>query len=225
MLPKTPEIENEHMTKLMDKLNNGYNPEYVEIKPEPFSQLQQCFGNVEQKVKKDGGSAHYGWAIFISEIMIEAERHAVWENDNGDLVDVTPRDYGITTIVFVSDQENFVYRGQLIDNVRLNITKNPVVDDFILLCETLEELYTYGTRRNDDELEMPDVVLPMVNIYEHAMKPAWQVFLSQGGTVDSKCFCSSGMSYKRCCGKGIRAKFISDKMHVNKELKGIRPLA
>lgn len=222
MLPSVPTEVNQFVEKVLDKINAEFDPEFVPIIPELYAQPQNCFGNVVEKVKRDGGKAHYGWAIFQSSIICEAERHAVWENDDEELIDITPREFGFDKILFVSDN-NLVYTGQLIDNARINITKNKLVDDYIALCETLEYLYTYGTRLNDDMLNVPEPALTLTVQYEN-LKGMFQAYIYQGGTSETLCMCNSGAIYKKCHGRSIRVNFQSDLLKVSRVLKE-RPLA
>jgi hypothetical protein len=222
MLPKVPTEVNQFVEKVLDKINAEFDPEFVPVIPESYAKPENCFGNVDEKVKRDGGKVHYGWAIFQSSIICEAERHAVWENENEELIDITPREFGFEKIMFVSDN-NLVYRGQLIDNARINITNNKLVDDYIKLCETLEFLYTYGTRLNDDMLNVPEPALTLTFQYQN-LKNMFQAYLYQGGTEQTPCLCGSGAKYKKCHGKNLRVNFQNDLSKVSKVLKE-RPLA
>ncbi|GAA4307638.1 hypothetical protein [Nibribacter koreensis] len=150
---------------LLDKIGSEYEPEQVPIFVEPYSKPNNCFLNVEEKVKRDGGNVHYGWTIHKSEILYEGERHAVWESPDGDLIDITPNESSSNQRMFVSDN-NFIFDGQLVDNIRVNITDNPLVDDFILLCEKTEKLYTYGKRVDDEQMSVPLPALEVINHFQ-----------------------------------------------------------
>lgn len=81
--------------------------------------------NVREKVKLEGGSIRYGWALWQpTGAFLAAEHHAVYEPRSGPpWVDITPRSLEITRILFLPD-EKAVYANKLVDNVRL-----PLVDD------------------------------------------------------------------------------------------------
>jgi hypothetical protein len=67
----------------------------VNHRPEPSARVGYCFANVWDKVKQCGGRARYGW-MFIYRInpglggYVFATNHAVWQDPNGMVVDVTP---------------------------------------------------------------------------------------------------------------------------------------
>ena len=48
-----------------------------------------CFANVEHLVREHGGKAVLGWSLYENEFMLEAEAHAVWEDPEGELYNVT----------------------------------------------------------------------------------------------------------------------------------------
>lgn len=186
----------------MVKLNTQFAPEFIPLIPEPYAKKEQCFVNVEKKVKLDGGSSHYGWAIFQADIFCEGERHAVWKSPEGNLVDITPREPSMDQILFITDN-NLVYRGQLIDNVRINTTSNGLVDDYILLLESIEKLFTYGTRKNEDEINLPQEVLLFQHILSEA-SIALMEYMSLGGSTETFCLCGEELRYKECHGRIIR---------------------
>ena len=143
----SPKESDKDVERLLDKMDVEFEPEIVPVHFEPYAKLHNCYVNVEEKVKIDGGLIHYGWTIYKSDILCEAERHAVWEAPNGDLIDITHSPIDFKEIMFVSDNR-YVHPDQLVDNIRINITNNSLVDDFIVICENLEKLYTYGDRKS-----------------------------------------------------------------------------
>lgn len=194
-----PNENDKYVDKLLDKMNVEYLPEKVPVIIENGAKKLNCFVNVQEKVIKDGGKIHYGWAIYKSDIICEAERHSVWETPNGDLVDITPKDFDFNEILFVSDNNDFEYKGQLIDNIRINITNNKVVDDFIVLCEGKEKLYSYGERIDDERMSLPEPIKMIIDNYEN-LKIHLELFLNKGGNTTSKCLCGGPKSYKNCHG-------------------------
>lgn len=216
MIPFNPLTVNTHIDKLLDTINSKFDPEIVPIIPESHAIQGNCFVNVNEKVKLDGGAIHYGWAIYQSEIICEAERHAIWESPEGQYIDITPREIPFKEVMFVFD--DLEYTGQLIDNIRVNVTTNPAVDDYIKLCETLERFYTYGTRIDDESMDVPEPARTLIGEYEHK-KFQFQLFLAGNGNPDSECYCGQKIKYKNCHGKSIKARFINDLLDVKKALK------
>lgn len=201
-MTNTPTTQ-EWINRLLDKLNVEYEAETIPLKVETFSEPQQCFGNVAKKVERDGGRAHCGWLIHTdSRFIIEAERHVVWENDNSELIDVTPQEPNVTEVIFVSDDVEDVNKCRDIDNVRLNRTNNQLVDDFIKVCETLTAITCLGERVDDYNIALDSDIAPYVSKYG-ILKNYIYNLMCQNGDIHSFCFCGSNDSYYRCHGKGL----------------------
>jgi hypothetical protein len=67
-------------------------PVFISSVPFQSSSSSFCFDNVAAKVRRNGGSIAYGWAIWnLQSFYFEAEHHAVWRNKLGNLIDVTPQ--------------------------------------------------------------------------------------------------------------------------------------
>lgn len=219
MSPVPSEI-NGYVEMLMDKLNAEFEAEFVPVVPALFSKEEQCFNNVAEKVKRDGGSSHYGWAVWQSDIICEGERHAVWESPEGNLVDITPRD-SLSQILFISDN-NLDYRGQLIDNVRINITSNKIVDDYIFLLECVELLFTYGNLINEDRIDLPEPVAFLQQGFQE-MSGTLLKYMFLGGTPETECFCAKGRAYQYCHGENIKENIESHIREIDKRFPE-RPL-
>lgn len=217
---RSPDESNVFVERLLDKLEVEFNPEIIPVVVDSSARKNNCFINVDEKVKRDGGKVHYGWVVFQTDILCEAERHAVWENPKGDLIDITPRDVHFDRIMFVSDNE-FVYTGQLVDNVRLNTTKNPVVDDFIAISEIIEDLYGHGNRIDEKRITFPEHIGKVILTYE-TLKQCYLTFIREGGKPSMMCFCDSGKVYHSCHGKPILKVLRKDAIEIKKML-GERP--
>lgn len=78
------------------KIVPNIHPVLLYSTPLPEAEEMVCFVNVEQAIAKSGGRAIYGQAIWqVPRVYIEAEFHCVWENDAGEMLDVTqPFQYG-----------------------------------------------------------------------------------------------------------------------------------
>lgn len=213
----SPTEVTKYVEKLVNLLNAEFEPELITVRTEPYAKINNCYMNVDEKVRRDGGKVHYGWAIFQTDIVCEAIRHAVWETEDEELIDITPRDIDCETIMFVSDN-NFIYTGQLIDNVRVNSTNNPVVDDFIKVMETLEKFYTLGTRIDDEQMIVPEPAQTLIREYEN-LKLWFQAFLSSGGTPKSVCICGGPKQYNNCHGKTLKLSLEDDLKRAFKETK------
>jgi hypothetical protein len=148
-----------------------------------------------------------GWQIWKHNTLIEAEAHAVWEDLDGILQDISPKQFNLKfdTILFVEDS-SLEYQGRRIDNIRLNIASNKVVDDIIKLNKLLFDLKNKGERykydrpsdiMNESEInELTQVVQKIMTL---------QKFINSGNSEKSKCYCGGSKSYKNCHGKNFNS--------------------
>ncbi len=80
-------------------------PVFIPSVPIKRAMTSFCFDNVAQKVREKGGSITYGWAIWhMPGLYFEAEHHAVWRNNLGNLIDVSPQLGGRKRLLFLSDE-------------------------------------------------------------------------------------------------------------------------
>lgn len=198
IIPTVPNEDDIDLKKLLDKLNATHEPLYVDLKPDPNSQPSDCFRTVADKVSKDGGKIIYGWQIWKTDDLIEAECHAVWEDLNEDLLDVTPKDFDTDKILFVED-ENVKYEGKQVDNVRLNISKNPLADDLITVGIRLFKIMNKGNRASQYEVALIGDELDRYNNLQ-STKAIITNLLFQGGNRNSLCLCGSNRLFKNCHG-------------------------
>lgn len=213
----SPTDTDRFIEEILTKIGSEYEPEQVPVIVESYAKPHNCYLNVEEKIKRDGGKVHYGWTIYQSDILCEAERHAVWENEDGDLIDITPRKIDFKQIMFVPDND-FIYNGQLVDNIRINLTVNPIVDDFIIVCENLEKLYTFGQRVDDEQLDIPAPVGKLIYEYEN-LKAAYFTYIRSGGRPNSKCLCGGKKNYNNCHGQTLKQNINADMIKLASKLK------
>ncbi|MBR0882379.1 hypothetical protein ABIF65_003322 [Bradyrhizobium japonicum] len=132
----------------------GSEPEFVPVRSDAYGLFGWCSDGVEEKVRHDGGGIVYGWTIWEwTEVLLTAEFHAVWEDKNGDLIDITPKPQGEASIVFVADRSyapgfNFHNRPH---NRRYRVYQppdfSPIVDRAISQMKPSQ--LRYETRRAD----------------------------------------------------------------------------
>lgn len=196
-----PEEINSDVIKLVQLLGIRNEPIYLDVTPEPYSKVIECFPNVDEKISRDGGAHCYGWQIWKTEILIEAEFHAVWKSPDGELRDITPKQIPIPRILFLPDPEA-TYSGCQIDNVRINTTQNRLVDDFIELSEAIFRFENKGERAFDYE---PSLSPKEAHIHGtlNQMKAAVYLMIMQGNSRNSLCFCGSNKKYKHCHGNKL----------------------
>ena len=74
---------------------------YVRVDPDGLAGF--CFMNCAKRVEDLGGRIIQGWLIWEGSLILEAEHHSVWCNDQNRLVDVTPTFDGEKKILFLPD--------------------------------------------------------------------------------------------------------------------------
>ena len=194
----TPTIIDNHVEKLIKLLNTNTPPIYLNVTPEPYSQVTQCFTSVDEKIKRDGGSQVLGWQIWKSDILVEAEFHAVWKSPNGDLQDITPKQIDISKILFLPDPKA-QYVGSQVDNIRVNITQNKLIDDFIEISKAIFKMENKGNRAFEYELKLIGAEAQNYKVLTQ-IKHALYSMITHGYNRNSTCFCHSGKKYKHCHG-------------------------
>lgn len=176
---------------------SGNSPIYIPVIPENGATINECFGNVENVVKRKGGTSVNGWAIWqMANILVEAEAHSVWKNQDGELIDITPHIGGENRILFLPD-DKMEYRGENIGNIRMPLTESVLVKEYIELHEELFEiLQKYKPHERINCENLPE---RCHEIGKRLLKLEQQ-FHAKVGRND-KCPCGSGLKYKKCCGK------------------------
>lgn len=117
----------------------GKEPVYVAVDPQADAKENDCFVNVERKVKDAGGTCQYGWVIWEWEgVMLEAEFHAIWVSQDGKRLDVTPKADHETRILFLPSDMH--WQRTPICNIRKALWDNPHVHEFIRLHNEFHEV-------------------------------------------------------------------------------------
>jgi len=149
-------LQEAQIRKIGDKLNAAYDYEIIPVQVMEESREKQCYANVDEKIRLSGGTVHYGWSVHFNDgYLIEAERHAIWENKQGELLCVTPHPQNYDTVIFISDNTPVDPQTD-VDNVRMNITANPLVDDWIMIRNTLGDFYNrFSSSEQDARVRHP----------------------------------------------------------------------
>ena len=198
-----PDENDPDVQKLIEIIDPTHDADYVYVSPELDAELLDCFRIVERKVQIAGGKIIYGWQIWKSPHLVEAECHAVWEDNVGNLLDITPKEININRILFIED-ENIKYNRRQIDNIRLNITSNKLVDDFIEVNKIIFDFKNRGARADSYDLsnilskEQEDHL-----VYIDSIRHLIAGILGDGGDRDSLCLCFSGKKFKNCHGNNL----------------------
>lgn len=197
----TPSEIDSDVERLVQEVGAGTRPIFVDVVPEPYANVVECFPAVEEKIRRDGGGQQIGWQIWKTEILVEAEFHAVWVSPDGQCVDITTKQVPTDRILFLPDPKA-KYHGCQVDNVRLNITDNRLVDDFINVSEAIFRLENEGERAMQHEISLSGQEAQLYQALRQT-KAAIYFMLQQRQSRNSPCFCDSGIKYKRCHGNGL----------------------
>lgn len=192
----TPERITDEIMKLCEKINENQ-PIYIPVRPEEDALMNECFENVRITVEKKGGKCVNGWCIWkMANILIEAEAHSIWQNENGELIDVTPHDGNESKILFLPDSE-LVFNDENIGNIRMPLTDSKLVKEYIDLHEEMFSiLQKYKPHEKINLLDLPKRYGEIKN----RLLTIEIRFHTKVGRND-KCPCDSGLKYKKCCGK------------------------
>lgn len=200
-----PRSENDADVKRLERLVGAtHEPIFVDVRPEPWALVSECFPNVERKVRESGGRMIIGWQVWKSANLIEAEFHAVWEDPDGELLDITPKEPPFERILFIED-EGRTDTGRQVDNIRLNISGNKLVDDLIEISKALYVFDNKGDRADQFMLVLSNEdAAKRAELSElHEIVTAMLVMRQNRNGL---CACRSGASFAACHGRGLEAK-------------------
>lgn len=86
----TPESIDSHVRQFCEQLSQNEKPIFVTVQPQHWSRLKYCNKNVEKMIQLHGGEMILGYRIwYIKDLYIEAERHAIWQGPEGEVLDIT----------------------------------------------------------------------------------------------------------------------------------------
>lgn len=191
----TPKQITKPILKLAKELVPQPRLEYVPIKPEPTSILNECFVNVRKKIVSHGGTIQHGWQFWEwPGIYVEAEFHAVWVAPTGELVDVTHKDHVEDHILFLPDHVR-IYQEKSIDNERRALMPDKMVRDLIRSSKEVNRLKTEGEHPGN-----PNITIVNANELQYwsTIRNTLVKLLASGARQHSPCFCGSGRQYQRC---------------------------
>lgn len=198
---KPPVRINRRIRFLLEKMSIDTTPVFVNVNPEKWALVNDCFPNVSRMVNENGGNMIVGWALYESDILVEAMYHAIYKTPNNELVDITPNIYSFSRILFVEDK-NSPYIGATRDNFRVNPNGNPLVDDFIHIYEAEHKIKNYKQRSYTTEIKLSQFEFAILQ-YIESIKAPLELFILRGKTSDSICFCGSNRKYYECHMKEI----------------------
>jgi hypothetical protein len=141
-------------------------------------------------VKKEGGEALEGWAIWYQDgVLVEGEACVIWKSPKGELIDITPREDEYPQIMFVEDAGIWKDGGP-VANKRLALSDSSIARAVFKGGEWRDRLRKqYGS---DDAIPEAE---------RAKMDNACQRIMTRDVLNWERCPCGSGKQYVKCCGK------------------------
>lgn len=198
----TPKAVTPAILDLCTQLGLGGRPQFLDVAPANDAQALDCFPVVAQQVERAGGEACFGWRIWeLPWAYVEAEFHAVWRNPQGELIDITPTQTGVSRVLFLPDPRR-VYEGRQVNNVRRVLSANPAVDEFLRAADAEFEFLNRGSRADQHVLSLSPSEAAELRVIRQRRADALLAMtrsIPDPGRNDP-CPCGRGKKYKKCCG-------------------------
>lgn len=132
MFHTTPEAITDEVLTFCRSVSRHHEPVFLDVVPRAGAVAGHCFTNTEDFVATFGGKQVLGWIIWYRPgIYIEAEHHAVWLNEAGELVDGTPVPSGEQRILFLRDDTAIPHVEIGLNNRRKALGGDPLVKAWI----------------------------------------------------------------------------------------------
>ena len=160
LIPQPGNPESAHVADFCRLVVQDQTAIVIPHKPLPGKPQSECFSIVPEQVIAQGGKQLIGWAIWETPgAFIEAEFHTVWQDPQGNLIDLTPRRLHHQTTLFLPDPRR-EYRGRQVDNVRRPLVNDLDVIRYLHLAARRFEILNKGDLADQHgELNLPPRVL------------------------------------------------------------------
>lgn len=102
---RVPELETTPLSRFCDDLDTKTR-KVVAVTPRKGMAANFCYPNVLQVCEEAGGRPVVGWKIWHwPRVWFHAVHHCIWEQPDGDWVDVTPQENGASKIFFAQAEQ------------------------------------------------------------------------------------------------------------------------
>jgi hypothetical protein len=146
MRPLTARMSCPVLQRFCESLAPGAVPVRLAVLEAPHARPLDCFESVARHVILHGGRACYGWQLWEwPSLFLEAEFHAVWRNPSDALHDITPKPEPVHEILFLPDPAR-AFEGRRVNNVRVALSEDPHVREFLQACDDEWLLLNRGAR-------------------------------------------------------------------------------
>lgn len=166
-IPRVPKPDSPAVAKILKTIGTDTAPVSLKIEAVADGDPTDCFANVSRVIEQRGGSAAYGWKIWetLPGVMIEGEFHAVWVDGQGTIHEVSPSapilGQGISGVLFLPDPK-MTDDGSQVDNVRVALVSDPLIDRFIANAESRYQYMNSGGLEGQFGLVVMDPALAVI---------------------------------------------------------------
>jgi hypothetical protein len=189
----TPAEITDEILEVCSEIDPNSKPVFVSVVPAAGARHGYCMTDVPLFAEKNGGSVQFGWIIWqCLKVVLEAEFHACWIDEDNRLLDVVPKPDNETIILFLPDSRR-VYQHKPIPNCRKVLVDNDYTRRWLMSGLKKEEIMAKHFK--NDEVDAPAAA---------AKFERWVSLLPPGQPKigrNDPCPCGSGEKYKRCCGR------------------------
>ncbi len=199
MNTQTPLTASKEILKTAKKVCSKHKPFFISVTPTEQAQPMNCFENVEHQIHLKGGSAVYGWCIYVwPRVLCEFEFHSLWRSPTGELFDISPRRDKELDCLFLQDDE-LQYTGLRIPNVRFSLSSSPLVKEYIDAAGARDAIIVESqTPYSSTALINKEKFINAKDRLAHAqlqLENSWQP------NRNDHCPCGSRKKFKNCHGK------------------------
>ncbi len=201
--PVTPAEVSRELAALCAALAPGVEPTYVVVRPMEGAPANECFPLVDATVLRDGGSPMLGWSLWEHPgVFVEAEFHAVWASPAGELLDVTPKNYPVSRILFLPGKD-LVYSGRQANNVRRALCAAPCITEYLATFDAEYQLLNRGVRADQHgKIVLTDSEADELSSIQRQRDTLFPQVLRLAAFIGpyTPCPCNSGKKVKWCHG-------------------------
>ena len=196
-----PKVIDKEIICFCKKINYNKKPLYIDVLPAKGAIINECFINVDNFIKQNGGKCIYGWAIWLHpHCLLEAEFHAIYQSPDNHLIDITPHKNNLTKILFLEDS-SLSYNGYSINNIRKNISKSKHIDECIAAWNELYNMLNTGKNKykHGEILFENEEAQKICTLNEHIQYNLIEFYKNLKLKPNDTCICGSGLKFVDCC--------------------------
>lgn len=196
-----PKIIDKDIERFCKKINYKKKPIYIDVKPAKNTIINECFINVDKYVMEHGGSCINGWAIWLHpHCLLEAEFHAIYQDNMGNLVDITPHKGNLTQILFLEDN-SLEYKGYSINNIRKNLSNSKLIDECINAWNEVFQI----TNAGENKYKHGEIILNEYQAKRYMyldkiiQNNLFHFYKNLKLKPNDTCICGGGLKFIDCC--------------------------